>query len=74
MNKRAARKDLYQPIMHRIEILRIFPRKAQQSAGFIDQHQMLILIEDLYRVMARRGNKGIEKGRHRVVRMTSGSG
>ena len=60
MHQRAARKGLNQPVMHRIEVLRIFPRQAEQPAGFIDQHQMVVLPERLYRLMAGRGNKIID--------------
>lgn len=70
----AAGKYLYQPMMHRIEVLRIFPGEAKQPGGFIDQHQMIVLIENLDLVMARRGNKGINNLRHQVSRMESGSG
>jgi hypothetical protein len=43
----AARVYVHQPMMHRIEILWIFPRKARQPSGFIDQHQMIVLKETI---------------------------
>ncbi|MNE93462.1 hypothetical protein D3C80_1913160 [compost metagenome] len=53
--------------MYRIEILRILPREAEQTGGLIDQHQVIVLIEDLYLVMARWGNKSIENRRHQAA-------
>ncbi|MNM93085.1 hypothetical protein D3C81_1054500 [compost metagenome] len=70
----AARENLHQSIMHRVEILRIFPRKAQQPRRFVDQHQMCILIENFNLVETRRGNKGIDNRRHQAARIKSGSG
>ncbi len=68
MHQGAAGKRLYQPVMHGIEVLRILPRQAEQPAGLIDQHQMIVLPERLYRGVARRGNKGIDNGRHQADR------
>jgi hypothetical protein len=33
--------------MHRVEVLRVFPGEAEQPGGFIDEHQMFVLPEDL---------------------------
>jgi hypothetical protein len=33
-------------MVHRVEILRIFPRQAEQPGGLIDQQQVLVLIKD----------------------------
>lgn len=63
----AAGEQLYQPVVYRIEILRILAREAEQPGRLIDQRQMIVLIEDLYLVMAWRGDKGIGDRRHRVA-------
>lgn len=65
----AAGEYLHQPMMHRIKVLRVFPGETQQPAGFIDQHQVLVLIENLNLVVARRGNKVINDRRHQASRM-----
>ena len=74
MRQSAAGKPLYQPIMHRVEITRIFPRQTQQARGFIDQQQMVILVEDVDFSVARRGDKGIDNRRHQAARRGSGCG
>lgn len=53
--------------MYRIEILRILPGEAEQPGWLIDKHQVIVLIEDLYLLMTRRGNKGIENRRHQAA-------
>lgn len=74
MDQRAAGKLLNQTIVYGIEVLRIFPREAEQPAGLIDNQQMRVLMEYLYLLMARWGNKGIENGRHLAARLESGCG
>lgn len=68
----AAGGDLYQPVMNRIPILRIFTRETEQPGGFVNDQQMIILIEVLDGVMARRSNKGIDNRRHQANQKKSG--
>ena len=72
VDQSTAGEDLHQTVVHRIDIVRIFPRQAQQPAGLIDQHQMVILKEDLNVVMAGWSNKVINNGRHQAARSESG--
>lgn len=43
----AAGKQLYQPVMHGIQILRILSRQTEQPCRFVNQQQVLILIKNV---------------------------
>ena len=68
----AARKALYQPVMHGVEVARIFARQAQQPGGLIDQHQVFVLIQEGDLFATRRRDKGIDNGGHQAARRRSG--
>ena len=72
MDEGATGEDLYQAVMHRIQILRVFSRQAKQPGRLIDKRQVFVLIENLYLVVAGWGNKGIDNCRHQAARMECG--
>ena len=74
MHQRAAGKGLHQTVVDGIAVLRIFPRQAEQTRGFVDQQQMLVLPEDLNVVVTGWCNKRIDNDRHQAAGLESGCG
>src|SRR5690606_11317983 len=74
MHQRAAGKGLNKTVVDGIEVLRIFPRQAEQTGRFIDQQQMLVLPEDLNVVVTGWCNKRIDNDRHQAAGLESGCG
>ncbi|MNT26129.1 hypothetical protein D3C72_1616820 [compost metagenome] len=65
MHQGATGEILHQPIVHRVEVLRILAGEAEQAARLVDQQQMGILMEDVDLGRTGRGDKGIDDDRHR---------
>ena len=55
---------LHQPMVHRIEVLRVLAREAQQAARLVDEQQMRILKQDLDGGGAGRGDEGVDDDGH----------
>ncbi len=55
---------LYQPVVDRIEVLRVLAREAQQAARLVDEQQMRILKQDLDGGGAGRGDEGVDDDGH----------
>ncbi len=72
MHQGAAGEILHQSIVHRVEVLRIFAREAQQAARLVDEQQMLILKQDLDGGTAGWGDKGVDDNRHRAHGLETG--
>ncbi len=72
MHQGAAGIILYQPVMDRVEILRIFAREAEQAARLVDEQQVLINKQDLDGSLAGRGDEGIDDDGHRAHGLETG--
>ncbi|MNJ69572.1 hypothetical protein D3C77_659370 [compost metagenome] len=72
MHQGAAGVILYQPMVDRVEVLRVLAREAQQAARLVDEQQVFILEQDLYLGTARGGDKGIDDGGHGRLRAGNG--
>ncbi len=55
---------LYQPVVHRVEVLRVLARQAQQAARLVDEQQVLILKQNLDGGRTGRGDEGVDDGGH----------